>query len=288
MSLKTLPIIEVPKASAIMDWDAPDDVMSAWASKPVAAGSGDDSTISIHDIIGDEFMGEGFSTKRLSAALRSIGNRDVTVSINSPGGSMFDGIAMYNMLAQHPAKVTVQIVGIAASAASVIAMAGDEIQMGRGAQMMVHRSWGVAIGNTHDFAEAQALFSQFDESMAEIYAARTGMGDDEIMSIMEGERKASDGTYMSAQKAVDMGFADSIFDPPKDEKQDKAKAESARSVNATRRVDALLAKAGISRNERRSLIGEVKGGTHDAAATATHDAGELKASLSRLVETLKL
>ena len=93
----------------------------------VKAASEDDNTISILDPIGEDWYGNGVTSKRVSAALRAIGKTDVTVSINSPGGDYFEGLAIYNLLRDHPAKVTVKIVGIAASAASVIAMAADEV-----------------------------------------------------------------------------------------------------------------------------------------------------------------
>lgn len=98
-------------------------------------------------------MGRGVTAKRISAALRAIGNNDVVVNINSPGGDMFEGLAIYNLLRSHSGKVTVNILGIAASAASIIAMAGDEVQMGRGAFLMIHNCWAVGVGNRHDFAK---------------------------------------------------------------------------------------------------------------------------------------
>ena len=97
----------------------------------VHAAADDDNSISIYDVIGEDFWtGEGVTVKRIDAALRKIGNRDVVVNINSPGGDVFEGIAIYNRLREHPAKVQVKVMGLAASAASIIAMAGDEIQIG--------------------------------------------------------------------------------------------------------------------------------------------------------------
>lgn len=88
-------------------------------------------------------MGEGVTAKRISAALRAIGEQDIVVNLNSPGGDMFEGLAIYNLLRAHSGKVTVNILGIAASAASIIAMAGDEIKMGRGAFLMIHNCWAM-------------------------------------------------------------------------------------------------------------------------------------------------
>src|SRR5690606_4398240 len=141
MSLRKLPEAQVFPRPRNYQWDAPSDVLTKWAEHPLAAvpGADGDTTISIFDVIGEDFWtGSGVTANRISAALRSIGNKDITVRINSPGGDMFEGIAIYNLLRAHPAKVTVEVLGWAASAASVIAMAGDDIRMGLGSLMMVH------------------------------------------------------------------------------------------------------------------------------------------------------
>src|SRR5690606_28928317 len=105
------------------------------------------------------------SEKRISAALASIGKRDITVNINSPGGNFFSGLAIYNLLRAHPAKVTVNVLAMAGSAASIIAMAGDEIAMDAGAQIMVHKASGVIVGNEYDARESASLLAQVDAAM---------------------------------------------------------------------------------------------------------------------------
>ncbi len=108
--------------------------LSKWNPDVRSASADDesDNTISILDQIGEDWWtGGGVTAKRVGAALRQIGKKDVVVTINSPGGDYFEGLAIYNQLREHPAKVTVKILGIAASAASVIAMAGDEVQIAR-------------------------------------------------------------------------------------------------------------------------------------------------------------
>lgn len=133
-------------------------MLAKWLQTPVATIQDGDTTISILDVIDvideDFWSGDGVTANRISAAVRSIGNRDVTVRINSPGGDMFEGIAIYNLLRSHPAKVTVEVLGWAASTASIIAMAGDDIRMGLGSFMMVHNAWGMVVGNRHDMREA--------------------------------------------------------------------------------------------------------------------------------------
>ncbi|WP_034085582.1 head maturation protease, ClpP-related, partial [Pseudomonas aeruginosa] len=111
----------------------------------------------------------------IAGALRAIGGDvDVTVNINSPGGDVFEGLAIYNLLREHKGKVTVNIIGLAASAASFIAMAGDEIRIGRAAFLMIHNAWLIAMGNRNDLREIADWLEPFDMTLADIYAQRTG------------------------------------------------------------------------------------------------------------------
>lgn len=285
MSLKNLP---APKAFERPDgysWDAPSTALDQWAERPMAAEADDPNTVSVYGVIGEDMWGEGFTAKRMAGALRSIGKNPVTVNVNSPGGDMFEGLAIYNQLREHPAKVTVKVMGVAASAASVIAMAGDEVLMGTGSVMMIHNAWGLVIGNRHDFADAASVFETFDASMAAIYAARTGMKEDEVLAMLDGPSRASDGTYMTAAQAIDMGFADGEFEAGGDSA--KAQAVLPANILAQRRLDAALAKTGMPRTERRALLSDAKGGTQDAALTVTHDADALTAGLSQLFTAIK-
>lgn len=278
MTIRTLPEPRALHRPANYQWDAPSDAMARWSENPMAAEADDASTISIYDVIGaDVWTGAGFTAKRAAAALRSIGAKDVTVRINSPGGDMFEGLAIYNLLREHPAKVTVEVVGIAASAASVIAMAADDIRMGLGAFIMVHNAWGAVIGNRHDFRGAADIFDGFDAAMADIYEARTGMKRAEIAALMDAE------TYMGAKDAVAKGFADHVSDSSHDA---SARAEILPGVAAKRRLDAILAQQGVPRSERRRLLREATG-TRDAADDATHDAGFDPAAMRRLIATIR-
>ncbi|NGN44978.1 Clp protease ClpP [Mesorhizobium sp. CGMCC 1.15528] len=266
MSLTRSPVGDIERPSAYK-WDVPSAVLAAYA--PLAAESDDENTISVYGSIGRDWDGNGFTAQRMAAALRSIGANPVTVNINSFGGDMFEGVAIYNLLAEHPAKVTVRVMGIAASAASAIAMAGDEVLMGTGTMIMIHRAWGLAIGNHHEFTEAASLFQKFDQLQADIYATRTGLGEDEIFALLDGTNKNSDGTFMTAAEAIDKGFADGKFDKATDS---KAKAALPADIQAMRRIDAALAKQGVPRKERNAMLKEVKG--ERDADPATRDAGE--------------
>lgn len=280
MSLRHLPEARTFPRPQNYHWDAPNDVLTKWAEHPLAVADDADITISMFDVIGEDvWTGDGVTANRISAALRSIGNRDVTVRINSPGGDMFEGIAIYNLLRAHPAKVTVEVLGWAASAASIIAMAGDEIRMGLGTFMMVHNAWGVVIGNRHDMREAAALFDQFDAAIADIYQARTGMKRAEIQRLMDAE------TFMAPTQAVEYGFADAVDDAEIPAKAD-ASTQVRPEIRAKRRIDAALAQQGVSRSERRKMFYQIAG-THDAAEPAMHDAGIPTAAIQRLIQTIR-
>lgn len=288
MSLRSLPNAPTMARPQNYQWDAPSDVLAKWAEHPFAAapGADADATISIFDVIGEDgWTGGGVTAKRISAALRSIGNRDVIVRINSPGGDMFEGIAIYNLLRTHPAKVTVEVLGWAASAASIIAMAGDVIRMGLGSFMMVHNAWGLVIGNRHDLREAASLFDGFDAALADIYEARTGMARAEIERLMDA------GTFMTAAQAVEYGFADAVDDGVAAPSGDAKSTD--RRLMARRQTEAALAKAGFTRTMRSEMLSELIGSaTRDAdQPSAARDAGdnpELNAAaLQRLIDTIR-
>lgn len=243
----------------------------------MAAEADEGATISIYDVIGEDWWtGEGVTAKRIAGALRAIGKEPVTVSINSPGGDMFEGVAIYNLLREHPAAVTVKVMGLAASAASVIAMAGDRIEMGVGTFLMIHNAWGVVVGNRNDFRAAAEMFDEFDGAMADIYVARTGQGRDDVAAMMDAER------WLRPEEAIERGFADATFEGPDDTTAPAARAE----LSARRRIDAALAKSGMPRSERRRLARDAAG-TPSAAGTAMPGAGLDLGAATRLLETIR-
>lgn len=131
-------------------------------------------------------------------------NGDVEVDIASGGGSVFAASEIYTMLKAYSGKVIVNIQGLAASAASVIAMAGDEINMSPTSQMMIHKASTISMGNADDFAHDSKMLDVTDQSIVNAYEAKTGMDRDNILQLMANE------TWMTAQDAVDKGFADNI------------------------------------------------------------------------------
>lgn len=281
MTIRHLPEAKTFRRPQNFQWDAPSDVLVQWAEKPFAAAEGDASTITIYDMIGeDAWTGGGFTAKRMAAALRAIGKNDITVKINSPGGDVFEGIAIYNQLVQHPGKVTVDVMGWAASAASIIAMAGDEIRMGLGTFMMVHNSWGVVIGNRHAMRESANLFDGFDAALVDIYEARTGMPRVKIEKLMDAE------TFMGPSQAVENGFADIVANDLSAETGDAKNMD--RRLMARRRTEAALARAGLSRNARSEILAELMNPTaRDAGQPAVRDAGIDVAAVQRLINAIK-
>lgn len=283
MSLRSLPEAKTFQRPQNYQWDAPSDVLASWADAPRAAETGGDNVISIFDVIGEDWWtGGGFTAKRAAAALRSIGERDIVVQVSSPGGDMFEGIAIYNMLRAHKGKVTVQVFGWAASAASIIAMAGDEIVMGLGSFMMIHKPWGMVQGTDDDFFDAAKLFRTFTSALVDIYEARTGMKRSSIDALM-----AAGDTFMAPSEAVKNGFADRVDESLKLEESAQNRADD-EQIRAKRRIDAALAKDGLPRSERRKMLAELKGGTHDAAPTTTRAAGADIAAAKQLVSIFKL
>lgn len=220
-----------------------------------------DRSISILDVIGvDYWTGEGVTAKRIAGALRSLGAGDVTVNVNSPGGDVFEGLAIYNLLREHKGSVTVKVLGMAASAASVIAMAGDTIQVPRAGFLMIHDVWTIAIGNRHDMKAAADLLEPFDRALADIYSARTGTDAKAIGKMMDAE------TWIGGGDAIEQGFADEYL--PSDQVERDAKA----NAHAVRRIEAALRASGMPKSEAMRLISEFKSGARDAAGDGERDA----------------
>ncbi len=170
-----------------------------YAIKALSAAAAE---LSIHGEIGED----GITAKDFIADLRGIKASAITLSINSPGGSVFDGIAIYNALKQHPAKITVRVMGVAASAASLIAMSGDTIIMPKNSFMMIHNPIGTAYGNAEDMRELAAALDKISAALVATYVARTGQSEAKIKAMLAAE------TWLSAADAVRLHFADSIED----------------------------------------------------------------------------
>lgn len=242
-----------------------------------------DNVITMFDIVGEDFWsGGGVTAKKVAAQLRAIGG-PVEVQINSPGGDMFEGIAIYNVLREHPHAVTIKVMGMAASAASIIAMAGDTVEIGAASFLMIHNCWVLAMGNRHDMRETADFLEPFDAAMVDVYAARSGQKAEDIAKWMDAE------TFMSGSQAIERGFADALLSADTLTTDEKAKA-SDRQINELRAMELQLVSAGLTRTQARDRISKIKG-TPGAAPDddATPGAGDhdLSASLAGLLQTLR-
>jgi ATP-dependent protease ClpP protease subunit len=160
--------------------------------------------VCIHEDIGKRFG--GVFDKRFAADLKALGAvSTIQVRLNSYGGDVFEGLAIYRLLADHPATVVTFIDGIAASIASVIAMAGDEIRSAEAGEIMIHEAWTVAIGPAGEMRAAADQLEATSSGIADVYAARTGQSKDQIQAWM-----AAETTFQSAD-AVKHGFAQTVM-----------------------------------------------------------------------------
>ena len=162
-----------------------------------------DGTISDESWWGDEITPRMFKDELFS------GNGDIVVWINSPGGDCVAASQIYTMLMDYTGNVTVKIDGLAASAASVIAMAGTEVLMAPTALLMIHNPMSIAIGDTEEMQKAIAMLDEVKESIINAYEIKTGQSRAKISHLMDGE------TWMNANKAIELGFVDGILEDAK-------------------------------------------------------------------------
>ncbi len=156
-----------------------------------------------------EFLG-GVSAEGLIQQLNEISASSINVRINSPGGAVFEAIAIYNALVSHSATINVYVDSLAASAASVIAMAGDKITMMVGSQLMIHDAMGVEMGNAAELREFADFLDKQSDNIASIYAEKSGGKAEDFRALMLAE------TWMFPEEAVELGLADVVYSRPKD------------------------------------------------------------------------
>jgi ATP-dependent Clp endopeptidase proteolytic subunit ClpP len=163
--------------------------------------------IFLYDVIGQDWFG-GITAKQFSEELKAAGDiSTIKLRINSPGGDVFDGLAIYNQLVRHPAKVEADVDGEAASIASIILMAANKIRIADNAMVMIHDPWSFAVGSADDMREKAALLDSVKTNLVRTYAARTGQAEDVVSEWMSLE------TWMDAATAKERGFADVITEP---------------------------------------------------------------------------
>jgi ATP-dependent protease ClpP protease subunit len=183
--------------------------------------------LAVYEEIGEGWYGTGCTASTVRTALLQAGvfNR-IQLRINSPGGDVFEGIAIYNLLRAQRKPIDVFVDGIAASAASVIAMAGDTITMGTATMMMIHNAWTIAVGDAREMRKTADLLDSIGASISECYVKQSGKTAAEVQAIMDAE------TWLGAQQCVDEGFATAIA---ADDDDDSAMA-LARSFKATAKL----------------------------------------------------
>ena len=164
----------------------------------------------LYDVVGaDPFFG-GMSAKMFNEELVKLGKVDtINLRINSPGGDVFDGVAIYNTLKRHPARIEVDIDGVAASIASIIAMAGDEIRIASNALFMAHNPFGMTRGTAEDMRQTADLLDTVKVTLVDTYVKRTGEQPSVISAFMDAE------SWFTADEAVRYGFADRITEEQK-------------------------------------------------------------------------
>jgi len=172
----------------------------------INAKAGDRAEILIYEDVGEGWFG-GVSAKQFAGDLKSMGEvKAIDVRINSYGGDVFDGLAIYRQLADHKARVVVHIDGVAASIASVIAMAGDEINIAAPAFLMIHNAWGMAVGSPEDMRSVADRLEAVSGAIADVYTARTKNPSADVRAWMDEER------WFTAAEAMEAGFVTRVVD----------------------------------------------------------------------------
>lgn len=161
--------------------------------------------IFLYDAIGDW----GVSAADFAVALSALKGQAVRIRINSPGGDAFAGMAMYELIRQHDGEVEARVDALAASAASYLMLGASRVTLAENATVMIHKAWGMTIGNADEMRATAAILDRLDGQQAQIFSSETGKSIDEIMAALAAE------TWFTAQEAVDFGIADAIVEPSK-------------------------------------------------------------------------
>lgn len=277
MTIRTLPGAPEGRLHAGISSQILPRALDRWNPGICAATAEDeDRSISIYDVIGyDYWSGEGVTAKRVAGALRALGKGPVTVNVNSPGGDMFEGLAIYNLLREHAGEVTVKVLGLAASAASIIAMSGDTVQIARAGFLMIHNAWVVAMGNRNDLREFADTLEPFDRAMADIYAAKTGEEQKAMAKLMDAE------TWIGGSDAIERSFADELL--PSDQ---VAAGNAKASISAVRRMESALRASGMPKSEAVRLISEFKSSAGDPAGRGEGDPADSSTAARLQLEPL--
>jgi ATP-dependent Clp protease protease subunit len=245
----------------------------------INALSDSEAEIMIYDAIGWPFNDAGDFVR----ALNDMKQSQITVRINSPGGDVFDAMAIYNALQAHGSKIVTRIEAMAASAASYVALAGKEVQAYKNAMMMIHEPWIMAFGNQYDLRDAADILDKISGNMVDIYAGNSNMGKREVKDMMKAE------TWMTAKEAKDKGFVDTVLDA----KSAKAQFDLSIFANAPaeltvksekelteRDAERILREAGFSRNKAKAMLA-------GRLPAKDQEMDEISAKIKQLTESMK-
>ena len=247
----------------------------------VEALSDDEAEVLIYDVIGWPFNDAG----DLVRALAEMKQKTITVRINSPGGDVFDAMAIFNALQSHKSKVVTRIESLAASAASVIALAGKEVQAYKNAMVMIHEPWIYTAGNQYDLREMADILEKISGNMIDIYSGNSSVGKKEAKQMMKDE------TWLTAKEAKEKGFVDTILDG----KAAKAQFDLSMFANApegmgfdtdqkptARDAEKALREVGYTRDEAKAIIaGGVRALSMDQATRTAIESAEKVFNLIR-------
>ena len=211
--------------------------------------------LSINGPIAEESWFDDDVTPALFKDELNAGDGDITVWINSPGGDCVAAAQIYNMLVDYSGNVTVKIDGMAASAASVIAMAGNEVLMSPVSMLMIHNPATIAMGDHNEMQKAIDMLSEVKESIMNAYAIKTGLSRAKLSHLMESE------TWMNANKAVELGFADGVLERESNTPNNSAAMVYSRKLTNTALMNKLNAKYSIPANKSNEPNGQSATGT---------------------------
>ncbi len=222
-----MPQLKFPQALARSDLDlrVPASAGDRFTPMKVRAETdGEMARLHLLGHVGSEFY--GFTARSVVEQLKEIDDSaELEVLINSPGGEYFEGVAIYNLLEARSGKTVVSILGLAASAASIIAMAGDEVRMSETGVIMIHNTIGFCYGNKSSMQETASTLAKFDLIMANLYANRSNLELDDVIDAMDAE------TFYSADEALEAGLIDEIrdYDEGVDETEEERVEDSTRN-----------------------------------------------------------
>ncbi len=244
----------------------------------------DEVEILVYDLIGWPFNDAGDFVRTLA----EITAKTITVRINSPGGDVFDALAMFNALQSHKAKIITRVESLVASAASVLVLAGKEVQAYKNTMMMIHDPWGLIAGNQYDLRDFADILEKISSNMVDIYASNSNVGKREIIQMMKDE------TWFTAKEAKDKGFIDVILDG----KGAKAQFDLSMFTNVPndlfhgngnkepteRDIERALRDAGLSKHRAQAVLAR---GWNGATSSMEREKEEIKQSCEKIIQILR-